>query len=51
MPDAKDDTKEEKEERPTIHFLKVDRSLRPEGGHFDQEAGHTMMVSEMKDKK
>lgn len=46
MSEPKDDKKKgEKEEKgekggePTLNFLKVDRSLRPDGMHFDAEMG------------
>lgn len=39
----KEETKDlgpaKEEEGPTINFLKVDRTLRPEGQHFEAEMG------------
>eukprot|EP00527_Entomoneis_sp_CCMP2396_P005956 CAMPEP_0198141308 /NCGR_PEP_ID=MMETSP1443-20131203/4343_1 /TAXON_ID=186043 /ORGANISM="Entomoneis sp., Strain CCMP2396" /LENGTH=49 /DNA_ID=CAMNT_0043804025 /DNA_START=118 /DNA_END=267 /DNA_ORIENTATION=+ len=42
MSDPKDGKPEETQpgdDTPKIHFLKADRSLRPEGSHFEAEAG------------
>jgi len=30
---------EEEEGKPSVNFLKVDRTLRPEGLHFEAEGG------------
>jgi hypothetical protein len=35
-------------QKPYHRFLHPDRSLRPEGSHFESEAGHIMMVTDQK---